>query len=149
MSVLDEIIDGVRVDLEERQARTSIEDLKHTARQAREALDPMPAFRADGVSVIAEVKRSSPSKGALATITDPAALAAELELVRRRGWAVDAEEVEEGVVCLGAAVRDHRRRAVAAISVAGPAARVRARAGRLGPLVAETAEAISRRLGSG
>ena len=84
-----------------------------------------------------------------ATLTDPAALAAELELVRRRGWAVDAEEVEEGVVCLGAAVRDHRRRAVAAISVAGPAARVRARAGRLGPLVAETAEAISRRLGSG
>jgi len=75
MSVLDEIIDGVRVDLEERQARTSIEDLKHAARQAREALDPMPAFRADGVSVIAEVKRSSPSKGALATITDPAALA--------------------------------------------------------------------------
>jgi len=84
-----------------------------------------------------------------ATITDPAALAAELELVRRRGWAVDAEEVEEGVVCLGAAVRDHRRRAVAAISVAGPADRVRAKAGRLGPLVAETAEAISRRLGHG
>jgi indole-3-glycerol phosphate synthase len=75
MTVLDEIIDGVRVDLEERQARTSIDDLKDAARKAREALDPMPAFRADGVSVIAEVKRSSPSKGALATITDPAALA--------------------------------------------------------------------------
>ncbi len=37
----------------------------------------MPAFRADGVSVIAEVKRSSPSKGALAAIPDPAALAAD------------------------------------------------------------------------
>jgi IclR family acetate operon transcriptional repressor len=82
-----------------------------------------------------------------ATITDPAALAAELERVRRRGWAVDAEEVEGGVFCLGAAVRDHRRRAVAAISVAGPAYRVRARAERLGPLVAETAAAISHRLG--
>ena len=35
----------------------------------------MPAFRADGVSVIAEVKRSSPSKGELAAIKDPAALA--------------------------------------------------------------------------
>ena len=84
-----------------------------------------------------------------ATITDPAALAAELDRVRRRGWAVDAEEVEEGVFCVGAAVRDHQRRVVAAISVAGPAYRVRARAERLGPLVAETAAAISRRLGSG
>jgi len=84
-----------------------------------------------------------------ATITDPAALGAELERVRARGWAVDAEEVEEGVYCLGAAVRDHRRQAVAAISVAGPAYRVRAKADQAGPLVAETAAAISRRLGHG
>jgi DNA-binding IclR family transcriptional regulator len=82
-----------------------------------------------------------------ATITDPAALGAELERVRRRGWAVDDEEVEEGVYCLGAAVRDHRRLAVAAISVAGPAYRLRARADQLGSQVAETAAAISRRLG--
>jgi indole-3-glycerol phosphate synthase len=76
MSVLDEIIDGVRVDLAEREARTPLADLKEAARRTREALDPMPAFRSDGVSVIAEVKRSSPSKGALASIADPAALAA-------------------------------------------------------------------------
>lgn len=75
MSVLDEIIDGVRVDLAEREARTPLADLKEAARHAPEALDPMPAFRSGGVSVIAEVKRSSPSKGALAAITDPAALA--------------------------------------------------------------------------
>ena len=48
------------------------------------------------------------------TITDPAAMAAELGRVRERGWAVDAEEVEEGVYCLGAAVRDHRQLPVAA-----------------------------------
>ena len=76
MSVLDEIIDGVRVDLAERQTQTSLDDLKAAARRAPDALDPMPAFRAPGVSVIAEVKRSSPSKGSLAAITDPAALAA-------------------------------------------------------------------------
>ena len=39
----------------------------------------MPRFRAAGVSVIAEVGWSSPSKGALATITDPASLAADYE----------------------------------------------------------------------
>jgi indole-3-glycerol phosphate synthase len=79
MSVLEEIIDGVRVDLAERESRTSIDELKAEARLAREALDPMPRFRADGVSVIAEVKRSSPSKGALASIADPAALALNYE----------------------------------------------------------------------
>ncbi len=77
ISVLDEIIDGVREDLAERQRRTSIEELKLAARQAPDALDPMPRFRAGGVSVIAEVKRSSPSKGALADIADPASLAAD------------------------------------------------------------------------
>jgi indole-3-glycerol phosphate synthase len=79
MSVLDEIIDGVRLDLAEREAATPLVDLKEAARRAPDALDPMPAFRADGVSVIAEVKRSSPSRGALATIADPAALAADYQ----------------------------------------------------------------------
>jgi indole-3-glycerol phosphate synthase len=79
VSVLDDIIDGVRADLAEREARTPLDDLKEAARHTREALDPVPAFRAPGVSVIAEVKRSSPSMGPLATITDPAALAADYE----------------------------------------------------------------------
>jgi indole-3-glycerol phosphate synthase len=79
MSVLDEIVDGVRLDLAEREAAVPLDDVKAAARRATEALDPMPRFRAEGVSVIAEVKRSSPSKGALAEIADPAALAAEYE----------------------------------------------------------------------
>jgi indole-3-glycerol phosphate synthase len=76
-SVLAEIVEGVREDLAAREAVTSLDELKALARKAPDALDPMPAFRAEGVSVIAEVKRSSPSKGALATIDDPASLAAE------------------------------------------------------------------------
>ena len=79
MSVLDEIIDGVRVDLAERQGAVPLDALKDAARRAPDALDPMPPFRAAGVSVIAEVKRSSPSKGALATISDPASLAANYQ----------------------------------------------------------------------
>jgi IclR family transcriptional regulator, acetate operon repressor len=81
------------------------------------------------------------------TITDPAALRAELRRIGERGWSVDDEEVEPGVCCLGAAVRDHRPMPVAAISVAGPADRVRAKADRVGGLVAATSAAISRRLG--
>jgi DNA-binding IclR family transcriptional regulator len=82
-----------------------------------------------------------------ATITDPAALGAELHRIRERGYAVDEEEVEEGVYCLGAAVRDYRQLPVAVISVAGPAYRVRARTDQIGTLVAETATVISGRLG--
>jgi indole-3-glycerol phosphate synthase len=76
MSVLDEIIDGVRDDLAEREARLALDDLRALVKHAPATLDPMPAFRAAGVSVIAEVKRRSPSKGDLAEIPDPAALAA-------------------------------------------------------------------------
>src|SRR3954471_4484423 len=79
MTVLDEIIDGVRVDLAEREAHTTLDDLKEAALRAPEALDPMPAFRSGGVSVIAEVKRSSPSRGPLASIADPAELAGQYQ----------------------------------------------------------------------
>lgn len=75
VSVLDEIIDGVREDLAERQARVSLDQLKELAAKAPDAKDGVAALRGDGIRVICEVKRSSPSKGALAAIADPAALA--------------------------------------------------------------------------
>lgn len=75
MSVLDEIVAGVRADLEERQARTSEADLRAALADVDPPRDPMPALAAPGSSVIAEVKRRSPSKGDLAEIADPAALA--------------------------------------------------------------------------
>ncbi|SFC84167.1 indole-3-glycerol phosphate synthase TrpC [Streptomyces aidingensis] len=78
MSVLDEIIDGVRADLAERQQRVGLDDLKAAAARAPQARDGLAALKGDGgVQVICEVKRSSPSKGALAAIADPAALAAD------------------------------------------------------------------------
>ncbi|WP_127357949.1 indole-3-glycerol phosphate synthase TrpC [Actinacidiphila soli] len=79
MSVLDEIIDGVREDLAERQAQVSLDELKELAAKAPEAKDGVAALRGDSVKVICEVKRSSPSKGALAAIADPAGLAADYE----------------------------------------------------------------------
>lgn len=76
MSVLDDIVAGVREDLAVRQAQVSEAELRHRiADEVAPALDPMAAFAAPGLSVIAEVKRRSPSKGDLADIPDPAALA--------------------------------------------------------------------------
>jgi indole-3-glycerol phosphate synthase len=75
MSVLDDIVEGVRADLAVRRAEVPEADLRAAVAGLPPARDPMPAFRSPGLSVIAEVKRRSPSKGDLAEIPDPALLA--------------------------------------------------------------------------
>ena len=79
MGALNEIIAGVREDLAERQRLVPLDRLKERCQHVDPALNPMPALSGPGVAVIAEVKRSSPSKGALAEIADPAALAQDYE----------------------------------------------------------------------
>lgn len=74
-SVLDEIVAGARADLERRRAELPIQELRARLADVDPARDPLPFFRRPGASVIAEVKRRSPSKGDLADIPDPAALA--------------------------------------------------------------------------
>lgn len=54
------------------------------------------------------------------TITDPEALRAELERIRRQGYAEDNEEMEDGLYCVGAPVFNYSGRPVAAISIAVP-----------------------------
>lgn len=79
MTVLDDIIAGVLEDLAVRRESVSRADLERVIASVPPALDPLPAFRGPQLSVIAEVKRRSPSKGHLAEIPEPAALAAEYE----------------------------------------------------------------------
>ncbi|NTV39206.1 MAG: indole-3-glycerol-phosphate synthase TrpC, partial [Demequinaceae bacterium] len=79
MTVLDGIVAGVRSDLAARELTTSMDELKARAARLPSAIDALQKLQTPEVSVIAEVKRSSPSKGALAEITDPAALATEYE----------------------------------------------------------------------
>ena len=79
MTVLDDIIAGVLEDLAVRRESVSRADLERAIAAVPPALDPLPAFRSPQLSVIAEVKRRSPSKGHLAEIPEPAALASEYE----------------------------------------------------------------------
>jgi indole-3-glycerol phosphate synthase len=79
VSVLDEILVDVRADLAERQRTAPLARLKEVAGRAASPRDCLGALRRAGVAVIAEVKRASPSKGALAAIADPAALAIDYE----------------------------------------------------------------------
>ena len=77
MSVLASIIEGVREDLASR--RLPMGQLQEALETAPAVRDCLPFLISSEMSVIAEVKRCSPSKGALATITDPAGLAAQYE----------------------------------------------------------------------
>ena len=77
-TVLDEIIVGVREDLAPRRAAVPDAEIERLARAAAPALDARASLVGEGTTMglIAEVKRSSPSKGALAEIPEPAELAA-------------------------------------------------------------------------
>jgi indole-3-glycerol phosphate synthase len=79
VSVLDEILEGVRADLAARQRDVPLDDLKEAAAKAPAPRSCIAALKGGDVAVIAEVKRASPSKGALAAIADPAALAMDYE----------------------------------------------------------------------
>ena len=82
------------------------------------------------------------------TITSFLDLKAELAAVRERGYAVDNEEIEEGVRCVGCVVRDFSGGPVAAISVSGPAFRIsREKAKGLSRPVIAAASALSMQLG--
>jgi indole-3-glycerol phosphate synthase len=79
VSVLDEILEGVRADLAARQRAVPLDHLKEAAGKAPAPRNCIAALKSGDVAVIAEVKRASPSKGALAAIADPAALAMDYE----------------------------------------------------------------------
>lgn len=70
----------------------------------------------EGVTAIISrgLKQRTPS-----TITDPAKLRAELEHVRKCGYACDLEENEPGIRCVAAPVFDHTGQVMAACSVSG------------------------------
>ena len=77
MSALDSIIAGVREDLEQR--RMPMGQLLEHLELAPAVRSCLPNLLTSEMSIISEIKRSSPSKGSLAQIDDPAGLAAQYE----------------------------------------------------------------------
>jgi DNA-binding IclR family transcriptional regulator len=73
----------------------------------------------------------------------------EMALVRERGYAVDLEEFEEGLRCIGAPVRDYTRKVVGAVSVSGPAHRLPDEriVTVIGPELDRAGKALSARIG--
>jgi DNA-binding IclR family transcriptional regulator len=86
-----------------------------------------------------------------ATLTDAEDLDADLHAVQERGWAVDAEELEVGVVSLAAPIQDRRGVTVGAIGISGAVERL-CEGGEprtdLVSFVREAARAVSRDLGA-
>lgn len=83
-----------------------------------------------------------------ATITTAERLIADLEAIRRRGWAVDDEERNLGMRCIAAAIYDEGGEAVAGLSISGPCQRIGPeRLDALGPVVAAAAARVTRAIG--
>lgn len=78
MTVLDDIIAGVREDMAHRQATTTLDDLAERVANIEPARTPLLHCPGE-LRIISEVKRSSPSKGHLADIPEPAELARAYE----------------------------------------------------------------------
>lgn len=72
------------------------------------------------------------------TILSTDKLLKALERIRRRGYAIDDEEIELGVRCIGAPIFDENRWAMAAVSISGPSSRITAES------VPEFAEKVAR-----
>jgi IclR family acetate operon transcriptional repressor len=116
----------------------------HASALGKVLLAHMPDAEIDALTAGRGLVRFTPH-----TLTDPAALREELHRVRSQGWALDNEEMEIGLRCLGAPITDHSGRPCACVAISAPISRMDP--DRVAELVTEvkaTAMRISRMLGS-
>ena len=81
------------------------------------------------------------------TITDPAEFLADLVTSAKRGYAIDQEENDPEIICVGSAVSDVTGRPIATISVSGPSYRMKRQIASVGKSTAAVAASISAALG--
>ncbi|MGI6226350.1 MAG: IclR family transcriptional regulator [Peptococcales bacterium] len=82
------------------------------------------------------------------TIVDPVELREHIEVVRENGYALDIEEIELGIRCVGAPIRNYSGQVIGAFSCSAPATRVSAeKLSEIIEAVKETAQKISQKLG--
>lgn len=81
------------------------------------------------------------------TIIDPEQFRLELAGAKRRGYAMDKGEIEDGLICIGAPIYDMNGRVTAAVSISGPDYRMQADQAEMIREVCQTADHISRLLG--
>lgn len=82
------------------------------------------------------------------TITDVAVLTEQLGEIRRRGYAIDEREVDEGTRCIAAPIFDSSGRVAGAMSIAGPAYRLTVETlEQFSPEVIRVTQDVSRQLG--
>lgn len=123
-------------------ARVGDRNPLHCTGMGKALLAGMEPGRAE-VVVTGPLERRTPN-----TITDPARLRAELDLIRERGYSIDDIENEDGVRCVAASVRDHTGEVVAGLSVSAPAYRFSGDdVTALAPAVTRAAQTLSARLG--
>lgn len=93
-----------------------------------------------GNQVLEILRKDPPSRLTPSTLATIPALQRDLALTRRRGFSIDNEERTPGVLCIGAAIRDHKNDPVGALSISGPADRMRDHGvDKLGEIVSKTA----------
>lgn len=94
------------------------------------------------------IDRHGLSRMTARTVTDPAALAADLGGIRQRGYAVDDEEHAVGLRCVAATVFNEHGDPACAVSLSGPMARITdTRIASLGEMVRETAMRVMAEIG--
>lgn len=82
-----------------------------------------------------------------ASITDRSELKKQLAQIREQGYSEDQQEMEEGLVCFAAPVRDRTGRVVAAISVSGAVSRMNVKKEELVQKIKQAADRASRSCG--
>lgn len=115
----------------------------HSTAIGKAILADLPVAALDGVVARVGLPARTPN-----TLTDPVAFSDEIAAVRCAGYAIDDEENEPGIRCVGAAIHDHTGRAAYGISISTLALEhTKAQVEAMAPLAIAAARDISEGLG--